>query len=99
MVDVLVVGAGVAGLTSAVRLAEAGLTVRVVAADPPERTTSAVAGACWGPDLVSDPRGPVWSETSRRVFIELAEDPDSGVHLAAGVQAVPAPLVPPTPIS
>jgi D-amino-acid oxidase len=50
--DVVVVGAGVTGLTTAVCLAEAGLRVTVVAAAPPAETTSSVAGAIWGPHLV-----------------------------------------------
>jgi D-amino-acid oxidase len=95
MVEVLVVGAGVVGLTSAVRLVEAGLRVRVIAADPPERTTSAVAGASWGPDLVTDPRGPAWSERGRQVFTDLAADPSTGVHLAGGIQAARVAVPPP----
>jgi D-amino-acid oxidase len=95
MTDVLVIGAGVSGLTTAVRLAEAGLTVRLIAAHPPGDTTSAVAGACWGPDLVDDPRAPRWSTMTRRVFESLAEDPTSGVHLASGMQALPYPAVEP----
>jgi D-amino-acid oxidase len=47
-----VVGAGVSGLTTAVCLAEAGLDVAIRADRPPEETTSAVAGAIWGPHLV-----------------------------------------------
>lgn len=46
---VVVVGAGIAGLSCAVALAEAGHDVRVVAADPPARTVSAVAGGLWFP--------------------------------------------------
>ena len=36
--DVLVLGAGVIGLSTAICLAEAGVNVAVAAADPPERT-------------------------------------------------------------
>jgi D-amino-acid oxidase len=46
---VVVVGAGISGLCCAIRLLEAGFDVAVVAADPPERTASAVAGAVWFP--------------------------------------------------
>src|SRR5581483_3236749 len=49
MVDVVVVGAGIAGLTSAVRLQQAGASVAVVTADEPEHTVSAVAAAVWYP--------------------------------------------------
>lgn len=47
--DVAVLGAGVIGLTSAVRLAEAGARVAVVTADEPPETVSAVAAAVWYP--------------------------------------------------
>ena len=46
---VIVVGAGVVGLTCAVRLLEAGHRVDVVARDLPLETTSAVAAAIWYP--------------------------------------------------
>jgi len=53
--DVGVVGAGVAGLTTAVCLAEAGLRVRVWTSDPPRKTTSPPAGAMWGPSFLGPP--------------------------------------------
>lgn len=80
---VVVVGAGVSGLTTAVCLAEEGRPVRVWTADLPQATTSAVAGALWGPAF----QGPVaktlaWTEHSLRVFRELAQDPATGVRMA-----------------
>lgn len=62
---ILVIGAGVAGLTTAVTLAEAGHPAQVYTAEPPEATASAVAGALWGPWLV-EPRQRVlrWAEHS-----------------------------------
>ena len=39
------IGAGVAGLTTAVCLAESGLAVTIQAGELPRQTTSAVAGA------------------------------------------------------
>jgi D-amino-acid oxidase len=48
--NVTVIGAGVIGLTSAIRLREAGFDAHIVAADPPAETAaSAVAGAIWYP--------------------------------------------------
>src|ERR671920_557115 len=46
---VIVVGAGVVGLTCALRLLEAGHRVDVVARDLPRETTSAVAAGFWYP--------------------------------------------------
>jgi len=85
--DVLVIGAGVAGLTTAVRLTEAKLSVRVLAEQPPLATTSAVAGASWGPYLVNDPRVSHWSEQTRLTLEKIAEDPLSGVRLVRGTEA------------
>jgi D-amino-acid oxidase len=86
--SVIVVGAGVIGLTTAVVLAEAGFAVRVLAKDMPESTTSAAAGAMWGPYLV-EPRDRVgaWAEYSLRTFTGLARVPGTGVRLVAGVEA------------
>jgi D-amino-acid oxidase len=85
MADVVVVGAGVIGLTSAICLAEDGLDVRIVAADPPQRTTSRVAGAMWGSSLAG-PADDVrrWAEVSLTELRALAEVPESGVRVARG---------------
>jgi len=83
--DVLVIGAGVCGLTTGICLAEAGLSVRIRAAAPPERTTSAAAGAVWGlvrvgpPDRVLD-----WGRTGLEVLSKLAGEPGTGVRMASG---------------
>jgi D-amino-acid oxidase len=84
---VVVVGAGVIGLTTAVQLAEAGHRVDVVAAEPPQATTSAVAGALWGPWLV-EPRERVlpWAARGLKVLRELADHPNSGVRVATGME-------------
>ncbi len=86
--SVIVVGAGVIGLTTAVVLAEAGFAVRVLAKQMPENTTSAAAGAMWGPYLV-EPRDRVqaWAEYSLRTFTGLAETPGTGVRLVTGIEA------------
>ena len=82
--QIVVVGAGVSGLTSAVLLAEAGWPVRVWAAAMPQRTTSAVAGAVWAPPRPAERAAMTlgWTGHSLRVFRELAEDPGTGVRLA-----------------
>ncbi|MEH1012034.1 FAD-dependent oxidoreductase [Micromonospora sp. CPCC 206060] len=93
--DVLVIGAGVAGLTTAIRFAEAKFSVCVLADRPPLATTSASAGASWGPYLVRDDRVPHWSEQTRLTLEKIAEDPLSGVHLARGLEAARDPVEPP----
>ena len=80
--QIVVVGAGVSGLTSAALLAEAGWPVRVWAAAMPQRTTSAVAGAVWAPPRPADAKALDWSAHSLKVFRELANDPDTGVRMA-----------------
>ncbi len=85
---VVVVGAGVVGLTSAVRLAEAGYDTHVLARDLPLETTSAVAAAMWYPYLAR-PRDAVtrWAARSLEVLAELSQaGPDSGVRMRAGIE-------------
>ncbi|MGW6389700.1 FAD-dependent oxidoreductase [Streptomyces sp. NPDC055103] len=84
---VVVVGAGVAGLTTAVVLAEAGASVHVIAEQVPG-VTSLAAGAMWGPYLV-EPKDKVdhWGQRSLEVFRELADDPGTGVRLTSGIEA------------
>jgi len=89
--DVTVVGAGVIGLTCALRLAEAGIGVRVVARDRGEATTSSVAAAVWYP-YRAFPYDRVlgWSQASYHEFVALAgAEPSAGVRLRAGTELLP----------
>jgi len=91
MTDALVIGAGVAGLSTAICLAEAGRRVVIQAAEPPGRTTSAVAGAIWGPHLVEDSdRVTGWCAGTLGTLTRLAGRPGTGVRLASGVMAIRA---------
>jgi D-amino-acid oxidase len=85
---VLVIGAGVSGLTSALCLARRGFEVTVVADQFAPRVTSVVAGALWEwppavcgqhHDSASLSRSKAWCETSYEIFAELASDPATGV--------------------
>jgi D-amino-acid oxidase len=93
---VRVVGAGVIGLSCAVRLREAGLDAHVVAAEQGARTTSAVAAALWYPYHVG-PRERVraWGRATFAELRRLADDPATGVLLRPGVQYLRAPVAPP----
>ncbi|MFI1467315.1 FAD-dependent oxidoreductase [Streptomyces wuyuanensis] len=87
--EVIVVGGGVIGLTTAVELAERGRRVRLWTGLPAEATTSAVAGALWWPYRI-EPEALVgaWSLTSLRVYEELAARPgETGVRLVPGVHS------------
>lgn len=85
MARVIVVGAGVIGLTSAVRLLEAGHRVDVVARDLPLETTSAVAGALWYPyRALPQDRVTHWAGASYVEFMSLAGDPATGVSMVTG---------------
>jgi D-amino-acid oxidase len=87
-VRVIVVGAGVVGLTCAVRLLEAGHRVDVVARDLPLETTSAVAAAIWYPyRALPHDKVTAWATTSYAVFDALADtDPESGVRMVVGTE-------------
>ncbi|PKW27364.1 NAD(P)/FAD-dependent oxidoreductase [Phycicoccus duodecadis] len=86
MARVTVVGGGVVGLTSALRLAESGHRVRCVRDIPAPATVSAVAGGLWFPYHVQ-PRDRVvgWGLTSLHRFQALADDPATGVAVREGL--------------
>lgn len=88
MARVTVVGAGVVGLTCAVRLLQAGHRVDVIARELPLESTSAVAAAIWYPYL-AEPRDRVlgWGSTSYAEFARLArEQPEAGVTVRPGTE-------------
>jgi D-amino-acid oxidase len=86
--DVLVIGAGVSGLTTAVCLAEAGVTVQIAADTPPGQTTSAAAGAIWGPHLVGmDDRAANWADVTLARLLDLTAEPAAAVRTLTGRQA------------
>lgn len=93
--EVLVIGAGVSGLTTAVCLAEAGLPVRILTKESPHATTSCAAGAIWSPYLVTEERVVRWRTTSLAELKSLAADPATGVRLVTGREASRVPVHPP----
>ncbi|MDQ2813929.1 MAG: FAD-binding oxidoreductase [Actinomycetota bacterium] len=93
--DVLVIGAGVSGLTTGICLAEAGLGVRIKTAAPPGQTTSVAAGAVWGLVRVGPPdRTVAWGRTGLEVLSKLAAEPGTGVRMVGGREISRSPLEP-----
>jgi D-amino-acid oxidase len=91
---VIVVGAGVVGLTCAVRLLEAGHRVDIVARDLPAETTSAVAAAIWYPYRAFPPdRVTAWAARSFEVLTGLSDDPATGVRMVPGTEVLAEPSV------
>jgi D-amino-acid oxidase len=83
----IVVGAGVSGLSSAMRLLESGFEVEIWTRDLPARTTSSVAGAIWYPYAVgADQRVERWARESYVEFERLARVEGSGVSMRGGVE-------------
>jgi D-amino-acid oxidase len=87
---VVVIGAGVSGLTTALCLRRRGFGVTVVADRFAPRVTSAVAGALWEwppavcgrhQDDASLARAKRWCAVSYGIFADLAGDARAGVHL------------------
>ena len=76
----LVLGCGVIGLTSAIRLLEEGYDVEIVAASVPPDTTSNIATAYWYPFRVNPPEKVLpWAITTYNEYIELCKIADIGV--------------------
>jgi D-amino-acid oxidase len=91
-----VVGAGVTGLTCALRLAEDGHRVDVLARDLPLETTSVVAAALWYPyKALPQERVTAWSREAYAAFAGLAEDEDTGVRMLAGTEVLHRPTADP----
>ncbi|MER7756305.1 FAD-dependent oxidoreductase [Kitasatospora sp. NPDC097643] len=79
---IAVIGAGVIGLTTALRLQEKGFEVTVVTADDPGSTTSSVAAAVWYPVGMEDSsRVANWSALTFAEFTRQASDQVPGVTM------------------
>jgi D-amino-acid oxidase len=90
---IVVVGCGVAGLSCAVLLAEAGHDVEIWAAALPPRTTSNVAAAFWYPyQAFPRERALRWAGVGYRRFVALAGRPETGIRLRRLVDLYREPL-------
>jgi len=85
MARVIVVGAGVIGLSCAVRLLEAGHRVDVLARDLPLETTSAVAAAIWYPyRAYPAEKVTAWGAVTYRELETLSRLDETGVVMREG---------------
>jgi len=84
--EAIVVGSGVAGLSTAVRLLEAGFKVRIVTRERTPNTTSDIAAAVWYPFRCGPPdRALLWSHRTFRALRDLAGDAATGVTMVPGI--------------
>ncbi len=80
MPEILVIGSGVIGLSSALCLQLSGYDVRIITRELPLRATSVAAGAVWsGSDL--EGRSRCWAANTLDRFLALAKEANSGVTL------------------
>ena len=84
--EAIVLGCGVAGLSTAIRLLEAGFKVRIVTRERTPNTTSDIAAAVWYPFRCGPPdRALLWSRRTFRALRDLARDATTGVTLVPGI--------------
>jgi len=89
---VTVLGAGAVGLTTAIRLLEAGCEVRVVTAAPIEATTSWITAGIWFPTHVGPPeRVAEWGQRTFEVLAGQARAGVPGVVMRESLALYPSP--------
>jgi D-amino-acid oxidase len=89
--DTVVIGGGVVGLSTAIRLAEAGYAVRILTRERSPHTTSDVAGAVWYPFQVGPADKVVaWGRVTFEVLRELVSEAATGVSMVPGLELFPA---------
>ena len=84
--DLIIVGGGVSGLTTAHTLLARGHRVRVIAAEWHPDIVSSVAAAVWYPYKVDHPQVSAWGQTSFERFRALAAAGHTGVKMVQGIE-------------
>src|SRR5258705_11018990 len=89
--EILVLGAGVSGLTTGLRLLEEGHSVRVWAKALPPATTSNVAAAVWYPyKAYPEDKVAVWGAVAYQAFERLAGVAGPGGLPSGGLELLPS---------
>src|SRR2546430_1586247 len=90
IMNILVIGCGVSGLTTGLCLLDAGHTVSIWAKELPPHTTSNVAAAAWYPyKAYPADRVTRWGKKALQKFKELQADKDSGVFMTNVLEVKP----------
>ncbi len=78
---IAVVGAGIVGMTSALRLMDAGHEVEIFTREPFDQTNSMAAGAYWWPHKAYPAeRVSRWAKETFDVYRQATRTPGSGIH-------------------
>ena len=87
-----IIGCGVIGLTSGIRLLEAGFDVEIIARDLPPDTTSDTAAAIWYPYRCHpEEKALEWGRKTLQSCDSLATEPGAGVHPVTFTEYLPEP--------
>ena len=93
---VIVIGCGVIGLSTGIRLLEAGYRVAIWARDLPPKTTSDVAAAIWYPyKAYPEEQVTRWAKRTYHVLSELVVVPESGVRMITCLEPFDSPAADP----
>ena len=82
----VVIGCGVSGLSTAIRLAEAGHDVEIWARDLPPHTTSNIAAAVWYPYKAFPKERRRGGERTLDLFYEMSGEAESGVTIGESIE-------------
>lgn len=87
--NIVIIGAGISGMSSALKLAEAGHAISVFAKAFSPNITSNRAAAFWLPyHIRNDKRGIDWCRRSYEVYKELSTDPATGISMKQLIKVV-----------
>jgi D-amino-acid oxidase len=89
--EIIVIGCGVIGLTSAIRLREAGFDAHIIARELPPNTTSDAAAAVWYVyEAYPLDKAIGWAQSTFEALVHIMADaPDAGVSMTTLTEMLP----------